>query len=193
VSGIAKRVEDGSHFQIHIRRVMPDIGHRHTDQLGERALAVHADADGVLAKVPPTREAVATATAHHMTFRADDFARVEIAHVGPYRHDFPDELMPDHHRYGNGFLRPGIPFVNVEVGAADAGFKNLDEHVIDAHRGFGNIPQPQSGFCFGFDECLHDFRDTGWDSGGLASRYFHFTGNFIQHIELSCPPSALRK
>lgn len=45
--------------------------------------------------------------------------------------------------------------INVKVSAADAGFVNLDEHVIDARWGFGNVLQPQSGFCFGFAECFH--------------------------------------
>ena len=36
--------------------------------------------------------------------------------------DDADKFMPDDHRHRNGFLRPGVPVVDVNVGAADRVF-----------------------------------------------------------------------
>ena len=35
--------------------------------------------------------------------------------------DLADELMADDHRHGDGLLRPGVPVVDVQIGAANAG------------------------------------------------------------------------
>src|SRR5439155_13935203 len=48
-----------------------------------------------------------------------------------------------------------VPFVNVEVGAADSGAMHANEHVVDADRWLGNILQPQARFGFAFDQCFH--------------------------------------
>jgi hypothetical protein len=77
-------------------------------------------------------EAVAAAAADDVAFAADDLAGEEVVDVGADLDDFADELMPHGHRHGDGLLGPGIPFVDVQVGAADAGLADLDEDVVDA-------------------------------------------------------------
>ena len=52
--------------------------------------------------------------------------------VGADLDDLADELMADDHRHGNGLLGPGVPVVDVHVGAADAGAQHVDQHVVDA-------------------------------------------------------------
>src|SRR3974390_2864700 len=64
--------------------------------------------------------------------------------------------MTDDHRHGNRRLRPSVPFVNVQVGAADAGAVHLDHHVIDADFGLGDVHEPQTLFRFIFDKCFHN-------------------------------------
>jgi hypothetical protein len=109
-------------------------------------------------------ETVAAAAADHVALRTDNFASVEIAHVRAHLHDLTHEFMADDHWHRDRLLRPGIPFVNVQVRAADAGFVNLDQDVIDADFGFRNILQPQSGFRFGFYECVQEINGESYQA-----------------------------
>ena len=58
-------------------------------------------------------------------FAGDDFAGVKILDVGADLDDLADEFMPDDERHGDGLLGPGVPFVDVQIGAADAGAQTL--------------------------------------------------------------------
>ena len=61
------------------------------------------------------------------------------------RDDLAHKLVTHHHRHGNRLLGPGVPVVDVHVGAADAGAADLDQHVVDADLRFGDVLQPQPG------------------------------------------------
>ena len=79
-------------------------------------------------------EAVAAAAADDVTFPADDIAGEEIGDVGPDFDDAADKLVADGHGDGNGLLRPVVPLVDVDIGAADAGAQDADQDVVDADR-----------------------------------------------------------
>ena len=78
VHGVAERVEDRGDVAVDAVVVVPDVGHRQREVLGERARAVDADALRVLAQVPPAGEAVAAAAADDVPLAADDVAGVEV-------------------------------------------------------------------------------------------------------------------
>src|SRR5262249_17801724 len=120
--------------------------------------AIHADADGVGAKMAASGEAVAATAADHVAFAADNFAGEEVVHVLAHFHDLADELVADDHRHGDRLLRPRIPLVDMQVRAADAGAVDADEHVVDAAGGLGDIFEPEARFGFGFDESFHGRR-----------------------------------
>jgi hypothetical protein len=183
VHGVAEGIEDARHLLVHAVAMMPDVRHRHADVFGEGSGAVHADADGVFAKVAASGEAVAAATADDVALGADDLAGMEVVHVGADGDDLADELMPDDHRHRNGLLRPGVPFVDVQVGAADAGFADLDEDIIDADLRLRDILEPESALRFGFDECFHgcggilDEHPINWQPlFPVLRKRFHYTG-----------------
>ena len=119
---------------------------------------VHADALGVRAQVAAPGEAVAAAPAHEVAFAADDVAGGEVGDVGADLDDLADELVPDHHRHRDRLLRPRVPVVDVQIGAADAGPVDPDQHVVDPDFGFGHVLEPQSGLRLGFHECSHSGR-----------------------------------
>ena len=125
--------------------MVPDVGHRQREIFGERPGPIHADALRVLAEMPAAGQAISAAAADDVPFAADDVAEVEILDVGADRDDPADELMPDDQRHGNRLLRPGVPVVNVDVGAADARAIDLDQHVVDADLGHGHVFEPQTG------------------------------------------------
>src|SRR5437588_3128168 len=135
----------------------PDVGHRQNQILGEGAGPVHADAFGVRAKVAPSCKAIAAAPADHVSLAADDLPRIKIRHIRAGFHDFAHKFESDYHWDRDGACRPIIPFINVEIGAANAGAMDSDEYVIDADTRFGNVFEPEARFGFGFDERFHGF------------------------------------
>ena len=77
--------------------------------------------------------------------------------------------MADDHRHGNGLLRPGVPLVDVQVGAADARSKHLDEHVVDADRWDGGLVQPEALLRFLLDQGGHGLHGGGLSGTGGAA------------------------
>ena len=75
----------------------------------------------VRAEMAAAGQAVAAASADDVAFAADDVAGLKIGDVGADLDDFADEFVADDHRHGDGLLRPLVPLVDVQVGAADAG------------------------------------------------------------------------
>ena len=153
---VAERIENGRDVAIDGRIVQPDIGHGQRDVLGKRAGPIHADPLGVLAEMPAASQAVAAAAADHMPFAADNVAGSEIDHIRADRDDLAHELVADHHGHGNRALGPGVPVVDMHVGAADPGASHANQDVIDAVLRLGNIFQPQPGGPFTFHQRLHD-------------------------------------
>ena len=78
-------------------------------------------------------------------------SRLEVIDVVADFKDFTDELVPNDQRHGNGPLRPGIPLVDVQVGAADAGAVDANQNIIDADRRLRHIGQPQTRLGPAFD------------------------------------------
>jgi len=90
-----------------------------------------------------------------MTFPGYAIARVKAAHFAAQFDDLAGILMAHRHGDRYGLLRPGIPIVNVHVGAADGGAMHLDQHIIVTDRRFRDILHPDAGFRAGLDECFH--------------------------------------
>ena len=70
----------------------------------------------------------------HTTWPSPDTSVVggEAGHVRAHLLDDPHELVADHQRRADVALGPSVPGVDVQVGAADAGGEDPDEHVVDA-------------------------------------------------------------
>ena len=155
VDGVAEGIEDRGHVQVDARRVLPDVRHGQRDELGERSRAVDADALGVRAEVPPAGHAVAAATAHEVALAADDVTGREVVDVRSDLDDLADELVADDHRHRDRALRPRVPGADVQVGAADAGALDADQHVVDADLRLRGIDEPDAWTRLRFRERFH--------------------------------------
>ena len=129
---VSERIEDRRHFLVDVRIVPPDIRHRQRNIFRERSRPVHAHALGMRAKVPPPRKAVTASAANHVSFPADDVARMKVADVRSHCDDLAHEFVPDRHGHGNGRLCPIVPIVDVQVGAANPGVAHANQNVVDA-------------------------------------------------------------
>ena len=152
---IAERIEDRRHIAVDIGGVVPDIRHRQGEILRKGARPVHAHALRRLAEVAAAGETVAAATADDMPFPRHDVAREEVVHIGADGDDLADELVPDRHRHGNRFLGPGVPGVDMQIGAADPGAVDADQHIIDADLRHRHRFQPQPRPRLPFHKRLH--------------------------------------
>src|SRR5436305_11085770 len=100
---------------------MPCISRGNGDEFGPGTGTINSDALCVRAKVPATSQAVPAMPAGDMTFPDDEIAFGKPAHICSHRRDFADKFVADCHRHGNGFLRPIIPVINVNMSAAARG------------------------------------------------------------------------
>jgi hypothetical protein len=115
------------------------------------AVAIDANSAGVRAQVPPPGKAVAAVPAHKVSLAADQIAGAEIMHVLPDAFDHAHELVPDRHGHGDGLLRPSVPVPDMDVGAANAGLENANQHVVRADIRHGHVLQPQAYAGLGLD------------------------------------------
>ena len=86
---------------------------------------------------------------------ADQVADLVTADIAADRDDAADEFVARDRARLDRLLRPGVPVVDVDVGAADAGLQHLDQHVVDAVARLRHVLEPDAGFGFGLDECFH--------------------------------------
>ena len=65
-------------------------------------------------------------------------------------------FVADHHRHGNCAPRPFVPVVDMDVGAADAGFSHPNENVVGADYWHGLLFEPKAGFRSQFHQGFHE-------------------------------------
>ena len=155
VDGVSEGIENRGNFVRDRARVFPDIHHRQDDIFRERAGAIHSHALRVRAKVTPPGEAIAAAPANDMPFPADQISGMKVRDVRSDLDNFAGKFVADDERHANCGLRPVIPIVDMQVGAANAGGQHANLDVVDAGFGLGNIFEPQSAFGAAFDEGFH--------------------------------------
>ena len=155
VDRVAERVEDRGDLLVDARPVVPDVGHRQGDVLGERAVPPDAEADGVRAQVPPAREAVAAAAADDVALAADEVAGVEVHDVAADLDDLADELVADDQRRMDGLRRPGVPRLDVQVRPADPRLVDADQDVVDPDRRLRDLAQDEPRSRLGLDQGQH--------------------------------------
>ena len=69
--------------------------------------------------------------------------------------DAPHELVAHDQGHRDRLLRPGVPVVDVQIGAADAGLQDADQDIVDAGLGDRDLLQPQARFGPALDQGLH--------------------------------------
>src|SRR5690606_32580202 len=125
------------------------------DALGERAVAVHADADGVGAQVLLAGAAVAAVAANDVAFGRYPLADPVARHAGPERGHAADELVADHQARADRALAPVVPQIDVQVGAADGGLLDPDQYLVGAGFGHRHLFHPDALGGFALDQRLH--------------------------------------
>ena len=88
--------------------------------------------------------AVTAVSASDMTLASDAVANLDVAYTRANFGYYAYILMTNSHRSLNGLLAPLVPLVDVQVGAADGGLLDLDEHIVHTHLRHGNLFHPNA-------------------------------------------------
>ncbi len=139
VHRVAQRIENGRVLRRDGRIELPDIRLGNDDVLGEGAVGVDADDLHVLADVRLAGAALQALAAGHVHLGGDEVARLHAGHFVAHGFDGAAELVAGNERRMNAALRPLVPLVNVQVGAADGGHLDLDQDVGAAELRLGNF------------------------------------------------------
>ena len=153
--GVAEGVKEGDNV---LRQALVDgndVARRDADILRERTVAVDADADMVLAPLNIAGVTVAAVAAGDMTLAGDALADRKARDARAKLGDLADILMTDDLWGLDVLLRPLVPFVDMDVGAADRGLVDLDENFSGARHRNRHLPQLQSGAGCGFYNGIH--------------------------------------
>ena len=129
VHRVAQRIEDGRVLLRDGSIELPDVRFRNHDVVGKGAVGVHADDLHVLADVRFADAALQALAARYVHFGGDEVAFLDAGHFVAYRFDRPAKLMAGNQRRMNTALRPLVPLINVQVGAADGRHFHLDQHI----------------------------------------------------------------
>src|SRR4051812_7094613 len=168
VDRVPERVEDRGDLLGDPRPVVPHVGDGQDDLLGEGAIALDTETDGVRAEMPAARPTVTAAAAHDVPLAAYDIARREIPDVTADLEHFPDELVPDDQWRMDRLLGPRVPVGDVKVGAADARLVHADADVVDRHLWFRDITKIEAGAGRRFHERLHRPSVQPWSGTGRS-------------------------
>jgi hypothetical protein len=155
VGRVAERIEDGADLVGDLVGQMEGVDRRDRQVLGEAARAVDADADRVAAQVAAPGAAVAAVAAGDMPLARDPLADLEAPNLAAEARDLAGELVADGHGHRDRLLGPTVPVVDVNVGAADRGLADLDQHVVVADLRLDGPLHPDAGFGLALDQRSH--------------------------------------
>src|SRR2546421_8593465 len=96
----------------------------------------------------PARQTVSTMTTNDMSLAAHHLPRKKVRDICADFDNLTHKLMAHNHRHGNGFLRPIVPLVNMQVSAADSCSIDPNQDIVLPDLRFGYVFQPQPGFRF---------------------------------------------
>ena len=139
----------------HVGRVDPQVASRHGNVLGPAAVAVDADDLRVLADVSVAGAALRAFAADDMALGGNKIALAYLRHVASHGHDMAAQLVTHHQGRVDALARPFIPFVDVQIGAADGRSAHFDQCVLWPERRNRNLAQDHAWRLFRFHDGLH--------------------------------------
>jgi Glycosyltransferase family 87 len=155
------RVADGLERGGHLRRDVvvdgEDVGLWHHHEGGEAAVDVHPEDAGVEADMEVPAQAGVAMPAHEVRFDGDPPAVLHVR-ASPAAHHLAAELVADDPRRMHSRRRPGVPVIEVHVGAADGRRGDAQQQLAVARYRFGNIGEHQPGRGDRLDHGLHSAR-----------------------------------
>src|ERR1700736_2098881 len=120
---------------------MPDVRRRHGYVIRETAVTVYADDLGVRAHVRVACSAEQTPPVDDVSLRRDAVAFPHISDETTHLHHVTGEFVSDHEGRFAAPLRPRVPVVDVNIGAAYPSASHTNENFVFADPRLGNVLQ----------------------------------------------------
>src|SRR6478672_4486012 len=159
VNGVAERIEDRADLVGHVVGQLDHVEGGSHDVFCEGALPVHADAAGVRVEVEVTGAGRFRVQIDDVALGGNALADLQAAvDVLADGDDLAGQLVARDHGNGNVLLGPLVPVPDVDVGAADGGALDPDQHVLVACDGDGRVDQLQADARLHLGQCLHGIR-----------------------------------
>src|ERR1017187_430903 len=155
VHGVAQRIEDGCVLLRDGGIEVPDIRFGDDDVLGESSVGIDADNLDVLADVGFAGAALQALAASHVHFGGYEIALLHAGDLIAKRDHLAAEFVSWDQRRMNASLGPAVPFINVEIGAADGGNFDFDENVGASVAGNFDFADLRTWRGFRLDHCEH--------------------------------------
>ena len=137
---------------------LDDVGRRHDDEIGERAIPIHSDDLGPPAEVAVAQAALQAVSADDMALGGNEIAHREqvvlrrfLAQLG----DAARKLMADDDRRLKPVAGPAVPLPDVKVGSTDTGVMNLDQRLSRSTGGNRHVAENNAGTGGLFDQGAH--------------------------------------
>jgi hypothetical protein len=135
--------------------VHPGVAGGQRNVLGEGASEVDANDSSVNAEMAPASAAVATPAADQVPFPAHQIAYRNVCDAGADLDHLAGELMAHRYRGLKSLLRPLIPRLNMQVGPANAGRFDFDQHIARPDRWHRHLNQLEPWTWACLDEGFH--------------------------------------
>ncbi len=129
MDGVAQRIQDRGVLLRNRRIELPDIRFRNHHVFGEGPVGIHADDFYVLADVRFASAALQTLAAGDVHLGGNEIAFLDAGNFVAERRHFAAEFMAGNQRRMNPVLRPAVPLVNVQIGAADGRNFDFDQYI----------------------------------------------------------------
>ena len=155
VGGVAEGIKEGHHILVQILINEDHIGFGDAQIFGKGTVPIHTHGHGVLAPLDVAVVAVAAAVAGDVTLARDPLTDLQTGDTFTQGSNLTHIFVANGHRGLDMLHRPGIPVVDMDIGAADGGFMNLDQYLTGAGCRHGNLPQFQAGAGLRFDNRIH--------------------------------------
>jgi len=129
VNRITERIETGEYIEGNRRIGGPNIRLWNSNEFRKCSRPVHADAAGLIAKMPATCQAIPAPSTNQVPLRRHQHTWLKIGDVPSNRFDTSNKLVTDRHGCRNCALGPRIPLKNVQIRAADRRPEHSDQRV----------------------------------------------------------------
>jgi hypothetical protein len=149
VKGIAHGIMDPSDVERDRIVEVPHVRGGHRDVLGEAAVTVDSDDPRVRTNVSVSRSAEQTASVNDVSLGRHPVTLFHIGDEPPDLYHVAGEFVPDDERRLAPRLRPRIPVVDVNVGAAHSGPAHTNENLVLTDFRLRHILEFEAG-CGGF-------------------------------------------
>src|ERR1700694_5235032 len=141
VKRVAHRVVDSPYVEGNLVVEMPDVCRRHGYVFREAAVTVYADDLRVRTHVRVARSAEQAPSVDDVSFRRDTVAFLHISDETTHLHHVAGEFVPDHEGRLAASLRPRVPVVGLNIGAAYPSPSHTNQNFVLADPRLGNVLQ----------------------------------------------------